>query len=86
MAFDLAGAVVQGETFEQEFRRGSINDRELTEAVVCLANGSGGVVLVGVEDDGTVIGARPRHGPTTDPYRLAAMIQNLTEPAHPVEV
>ncbi len=86
MTFDLAAALSRGETFEQEFKRGSINDRELTEAVVCLANGSGGVLLVGVEDNATVTGARPRHGTVTDPHRLAAMIQNLTEPAHPVEV
>lgn len=86
MDFDLAAAVAEGESFELEFKRGSINDRDLTEAVVCLANGSGGVLLLGVEDDGTVTGARPRHGSITDPHRLAAMIQNLTEPAHGVEV
>src|SRR5450756_2252022 len=86
MQFDLNDALAQGETFSQEFKRGSINDRELTEAVVCLANGLGGVLLVGVEDDGTVTGARPRHGSTTEPHRLAAMIQNLTEPAHAVDV
>lgn len=86
MEFDLVAALAQGETFEQEFKRGSINDRDLTEAVVCLANGSGGVLLIGVEDDGTVTGARARHGSTTDPHRLAAAIQNLTEPAQPVEV
>jgi ATP-dependent DNA helicase RecG len=86
MQFDLIAALAQGETFRQEFKRGSINDWELTEAVVCLANGLGGVLLVGVEDDGTVTGARPRHGSTTEPHRLAAMIQNLTEPAHAVDV
>ncbi|MFT4296074.1 MAG: putative DNA binding domain-containing protein [Micropruina sp.] len=86
MEFDLDAVLARGETFEQEFKRGSINDRELTEAVVCLANGSGGMMLVGVEDDGTVTGARARHGAVTDPYRLAATIQNLTEPAHPVKV
>jgi ATP-dependent DNA helicase RecG len=86
MTFDLTAALELGETFRQEFKRGSINDRELTEAVVCLANGLGGLLLVGVEDDGTVTGARPRHGTTTEPHRLAAMIQNLTEPAHAVDV
>ncbi len=79
-------AIAQGESYEREFKRGSINDRELTEAVVCLANGAGGVLLVGVEDNGTVTGARPRHGTVTDPHRLAATVQNLTEPAHAVEV
>jgi ATP-dependent DNA helicase RecG len=86
MLFDLNDALAQGETFSQEFKRGSINDRELTEAVVCLANGLGGRLLVGIEDDGAVTGARPRHGATTEPHRLAAMIQNLTEPAHAVDV
>ncbi|MGH3260897.1 MAG: AlbA family DNA-binding domain-containing protein [Trebonia sp.] len=28
---------------------------------MCLANGNGGMLLVGIEDDGTVTGARPRH-------------------------
>ena len=28
---------------------------------MCLANGTAGVLLVGVEDDGTVSGAQPRH-------------------------
>jgi len=86
MLFDLNDALAQGETFSQEFKRGSINDRELTEAVVCLANGLGGRLLVGIEDDGAVTGARPRHGATTEPHRLAATIQNLTEPAHAVDV
>ncbi len=86
MPFELSSALAHGETFNVEFKRGSVNDRDLTEAVVCLANGAGGVLLVGVEDDGTVSGARPRHESVTDPNRLAAMIQNRTEPAHAVEV
>ena len=86
MAFDLVAALAEGESLKREFKRGTINDRDLAEAVVCLANGSGGVLMVGVEDDGTVTGARTRHGAITDPQRLAATIQNLTEPAHPVEI
>lgn len=51
------------------------------EAVVCLANGSGGVLLVGVEDDGTPTGARARHeGGRTDSLRLQALIANNTQP------
>lgn len=86
MNTELTTALSAGETLWREFKRGSINDQALVEAVVCLANGEGGVILVGVEDDGTVTGARPRHGDVTDPHRLAAMIQNRTEPAHGVEV
>lgn len=86
MNIDLASALSRGETLWLEFKRGTINDQVMVEAVVCLANGEGGVLLVGVENDGVVTGARPRHGATTEPYRLAAMIQNRTEPAHGVEV
>lgn len=56
--------IAGGESYEVEFKgesRAPLNDRDLVEAAVCLANGSGGTLLVGVEDDGTVTGARPRH-------------------------
>lgn len=83
---DLEAVLAGGESFAVEFKRGTINDREVTEAVVCLANGRGGVLVIGVADDGAILGAKPRHGGRTNPDRLAATIQNLTEPAHPVDV
>lgn len=55
-------------------------------AVVCLANGDGGVVLVGVDDDGTVKGAPHRHDDRTDPARTEALIANRTAPPLPVAV
>ena len=79
---DLSAQVARwaagGEQYDVEFkgeRRERLNDRDLLEAVVCLANGRGGVLLVGVEDDGTVTGARPRHEASrTDPLRLQAFV------------
>jgi ATP-dependent DNA helicase RecG len=72
----VAGWIGGGETYEIEFKgeqRAALSDRDLVEAVVCLANGSGGVLLVGVEDDGTVTGARPRHeAGATDTLRAQA--------------
>jgi hypothetical protein len=60
-AADLPARVTQwiagGETYEVEFKgeqRERLNDSDLVEAVVCLANGTGGVLLVGVEDEGAV--------------------------------
>lgn len=77
-------AVSTGETFDVEFkseRKGPLNDRDLVEAVVCLTNGAGGLLLLGVEDDGAVSGARPRHGAgRTDPVRVQALIANNTQP------
>lgn len=83
---DLTGSIASGESLRLEFKRGTISDADIYQAVVCLANGAGGDLLIGVEDDGTVTGARPRHDGRTVPDRLAAAIQNNTEPAHPVRI
>ena len=73
-----------GETFTVEFKgEGArpLSDTDLVEAIVCLANGDGGYLLVGVEDDGTVSGARPRHeAGVTDLGRLASLIAGRTQP------
>ncbi|ADG76192.1 putative transcriptional regulator [Cellulomonas flavigena DSM 20109] len=71
-----------GETLTTEFTsdRSRLNDRTLVEAVTRMANGQGGTVLVGVEDDGTITGSRPRHGTSTDPALMQALIANLTVP------
>lgn len=81
----VAHWLLAGEVYGVEFKseqRERLTDRDLVEAVVCLANGAGGVLLVGVEDDGTVTGSRPRHeGGRTDPLRVQALIANQTQPA-----
>ena len=86
----LRKLIVRGETLEVEFKRaGDLNaltDRELAAALACLANGNGGLLLMGVEDDGTVTGVAPRHGTTTDLGRLRLEVARLTEPALQVAV
>jgi ATP-dependent DNA helicase RecG len=83
-------AIIAGhETLTLEFKgeqRRPLNDRDLVEAVVCLANAEGGLLLVGVEDDGAVTGARPRHGDATEPARLQALIRSRTMPGIEVSV
>src|SRR5918992_3130675 len=84
----LRDVVAEGEQLDVEFfgeERSALSDSDLVEAVSCLANARGGLVLVGVEDDGRVTGARPRHGSYTDPRRLELMIANQTAPACSVE-
>jgi ATP-dependent DNA helicase RecG len=85
---ELRRLIEAGESFRVEFKgeeHEALNDTDLVEFVVCLANGDGGVVLVGVEDDGRVTGARPRHeAGSTDPDRVKALIANRTQP--PVRV
>lgn len=84
--------IAAGETLAVEFKgetRVPLNDRDLVEAIVCLANRAGtepARLLVGVEDDGRITGARPRHGGATDTARVAALIANRTRPSIAVQV
>lgn len=82
---ELLQIIAGGESLTVEFKgetRQPLSDRELVETVVCLANGEGGLLPVGVEDDGSVTGARPRHeGGITDPRRVQALIANQTRPS-----
>jgi ATP-dependent DNA helicase RecG len=85
---DLRGIIAGGEKYDVEFKGEAerpLTDRELVEAVACQANGRGGVLLIGVEDDGRLTGARPRHGTYTDARRLQALIANQTVPSCPAE-
>lgn len=81
---ELERLIDGGETYTVEFKgeeRESLNDADLVEAIVCLANGDGGTLLAGVEDDGRVTGARPRHeAGTIDVDRLRALVANRTQP------
>jgi ATP-dependent DNA helicase RecG len=85
---DLRRIIADGEKYDVEFK-GEANrplpDRELVEAVACQANGRGGVLLIGVEDDGRVTGAQPRHGTYTDPRRVEVLVANHTVPSCPIE-
>lgn len=88
----LRKLIAGGETLDVEFKgeqTHALSDTELLEAIVCLSNRPGGQpgwLLVGVEDDGRVTGARPRHGDRTDPLRLQALIANRTRPSLTVSV
>lgn len=79
----LLDLIAGGETLNVEFKGESkhqLNDNDLVEAIACLANGAGGVLLIGVEDDRRITGARPRHGAITDPIKIQALIANKTVP------
>lgn len=84
--------IAGGETLAVEFKgeeRSPLNDRELVETLVCLANRVGtdsAYLLIGVEDDRRITGSRPRHGTETDTHKLAAMIAGRTRPALSVTV
>ena len=58
-------------------------DRDLLEAVVCLANSDGGDIYLGVENDGTPTGLHPEH---MNLMGMAPMIANRTIPPISVRV
>lgn len=58
-------------------------DRDLTEAVVCLANTEGGTLYLGVENNGTISGLHPQH---QNPSSVAATIANRNNPPISVRV
>lgn len=60
-----------------EFRPCKLPDSELIDTVVAFSNTNGGVLYLGVEDDGTPTGVHIEHRDVT---RLAAFIANKTVP------
>jgi ATP-dependent DNA helicase RecG len=75
----LKDILAAGETLTVEFKSDTkgLPDREIVAAVVALANTEGGLLLLGIENDGTVTGVQPNHQDTTG---LAALIANRTNP------
>lgn len=70
-------------TVEFKSDRHGLPDRELVEAVVCMANAQGGDLYLGVEDDGRATGLHTRHQNLDG---LAALVANLTMPSVQVQV
>lgn len=70
-------------TCEFKSDRQRLSDKDLIEAVVCMANAQGGEIYLGVDDDGTVTGLHDHHRQLDG---LAAMIANRTQPAVSVTV
>ncbi|GIV69789.1 helix-turn-helix domain-containing protein [Caldilinea sp.] len=83
----LRRLIMEGESLLVEFKGEEsrpLSDDEFIEAIVCLANRPRGDVawlVLGVEDDGRITGAWPRHGVTVNPLRLQALIANRTRPS-----
>lgn len=65
-------------TVEFKSDRSKLPDRELIEALVCLANAEGGELWLGVEDDGTPSGLHAEHRLLEG---LAAMVAARTSPS-----
>lgn len=80
-----APALPTRESLTVEFKsdRHKLPDRELVEALVCLANAEGGELWLGVEDDGTPTGLHAEHRLLDG---LAGLVAASTSPALAVVV
>ncbi|TME08592.1 MAG: ATP-binding protein, partial [Chloroflexi bacterium] len=70
-----------GETDEVEFKSQRGSSTDVIDACVCFANGDGGLILWGVDDDRTLSGTTFR-----DPVALQKAIFNATSPSQLVQV
>ncbi len=70
-------------TVEFKSDRNGYPDRELIEALTCLANTQGGELWLGVEDDGSASGLHPRH---QDSVQLTKLVADNTSPALQVTI
>lgn len=70
-------------TVEFKSDRPRLSDRDLVAAVVCLANGEGGDLYLGIEEDGRMTGLDPVH---RDLSGMTALIANRTSPPMSVRV
>ncbi len=77
--------IPQQESLTIEFKsdQARLNDRDLIATVVCLANTDGGILYLGVEDNGTITGLHPQR---QSPAALSALIANRTNPPISVRI
>jgi ATP-dependent DNA helicase RecG len=77
---EIKPLLAKGESLTVEFKSDAkgLSDRDLVAAAVAMANTEGGLILLGVEDDGTVTGIQPAH---QDAAGLVALIANRTSPS-----
>ena len=72
--------IPEKETLTIEFKSDlkKLNDHDLIEAVIGMANTDGGVLFLGVEDNGDITGVHKQHA---DEVGVAALIANKTVPS-----
>lgn len=85
LAAQVEGWIIQGEHQELEYKQELGDDktkRRFADTVAAFANGTGGVVLVGVADDSTLIGWDPPKASD----RIADILRNLVADSVAVRV
>ncbi len=81
----MSSPIPPRETLTVEFKSDlkKLSDRDLIEAITCLANTDGGELWLGVEDDGTATGLHPEHRQLNG---LVGLVAARTSPSLTVQV
>ena len=74
---DLLELINQGEGARLEFKRDDVRPENLAREIVAFANMNGGVVLLGVEDNGNVSGIRRENAQA---WLMDTVIRRYVEP------
>jgi ATP-dependent DNA helicase RecG len=78
---ELLQLVANGENSGVEFKRDDIRPEQLGKEIVALANLRGGIVLLGIEDDGTISGIHPsEHRPDLERWVMDAVFGRCVHP------
>jgi predicted HTH transcriptional regulator len=80
---DLKRLVTAGENTYIEFKREIPSAEKIAREISALANTHGGTLLVGVDDDGTIIGVQ---GYEEQEYLLDLAVNELCEPAVTIDI
>lgn len=79
---DLEEIIKRGENDQVEFKRDLSNREDLLETVTAFANTEGGSILVGVDDNGTVVGTYEKKFEE----RVQSMVSDSCEPAPKIRI
>lgn len=74
---DLSALILEGESEVVEFKTSLADSQRIVDTIAAMATLGGGTILVGVRDDGTVVGARVGEG---EIERLSQRILAATDP------
>ncbi|MHA2790210.1 RNA-binding domain-containing protein [Corynebacterium sp. S7] len=82
---EMMNIITQGQGISVAFARRTssayINERGVIELLACMANGEGGTLFIGVNQNGSISGCYPFHGESTQPRELEATIRQYTSPS-----
>ena len=80
---DLKRLVLLGEGLHLEFKNRVPRPEKIAREVIAFANTQGGTVLIGVDDDGTILGLRDAE---EELYALSTALKGRVEPEVEVEI